>query len=266
MKNKKNKHSKFKSIILLRILYSTAIILTIISGFIYFKYWPTISSLYDDATTKVNNSTVNTFDTNKSKNIKTLNNEDPLYLESTLIPQDVKNAFVAIEDKDFYNHGGVSIKAIFRSIYSIFTNDWRITQGGSTITQQLARNVFLNFDKNYQRKVEEMFIAIKLEQKFTKDQILEFYINNIYFSNNAYGINTAAKKFFNKDCRKLDLSQICFLVAIPNDPEYYDPIKHLDNTLQRRDLVLEKMKEHGYITNEQYQTAINYKIVLSSGN
>lgn len=265
MRKKKINRSKFKSSILLKILQSIAIILIIISGFIYFKYWPTISSLYDNATTKVNNCTVDTFDTNKSKNTKALNNKDPLYLKSALIPQDVKNAFVAIEDKDFYNHGGVSIKAIFRSIYSIFTNDWRLTQGGSTITQQLARNVFLNFDKNYERKVEEMFIAVKLEQKFTKDQILEFYINNIYFSNNAYGINTAAKKFFNKDCRKLNLSQICFLVAIPNDPGYYDPIKHLNNTLQRRNLVLEKMKEYGYITYQQYQAAINYKIVLNLG-
>lgn len=265
MGKKKINRSKFKSNLLLRILHFIIIILIIISGFIYFKYWPTISFLYNDATTKVNNCTVDTFDTNKSNNINSLNNKDPLYLKSLLIPQDVKNAFVAIEDKDFYKHGGVSIKAVFRSIYSIFTNDWKITQGGSTITQQLARNVFLNFDKNYERKIEEMFIAVKLEQKFTKDQMLEFYTNNIYFSNNAYGINTAAKKFFNKDCRKLNLSQICFLVAIPNDPGYYDPIKHLNNTLQRRNLVLEKMKEYNYITDEQYQTAINYKIVLNMG-
>jgi monofunctional glycosyltransferase len=263
MRNKNINSNKFKSNILLKILQFLILILIIISGFIYFKYWPTISSLYNDATTKVNNCTVATFDTNKSNNINALNNKDPLYLKSALIPQDVKNAFISIEDNDFYKHGGISIKAIFRSIYSIFTNDWKLTQGGSTITQQLSRNVFLNFDKNYERKVEEMFIAVKLEQKFTKDQILEFYINNIYFSNNAYGINTAAKKFFNKDCRKLNLSEICFLVSIPNDPEYYDPIKHLNNTLERRNLVLEKMKEYSYITDEQYQTAINYKIVLT---
>lgn len=265
MKKKKSKRNKFKNRIFSKILSFLIMILIIIIGFIYFKYWPTISFLYSDATTKVNNCTVDTFDTNKSNNINTLNNKDPLYLESSLIPQDVKNAFIAIEDKDFYNHGGVSIKAVFRSIYSIFTNDWRITQGGSTITQQLSRNVFLNFDKNYERKIEEMFIATKLEQKFTKDQILEFYINNIYFSNNAYGLNTAAEKFFNKDCRELNLSQICFLVAIPNDPEYYDPIKHLDNTLQRRNLILEKMKEYNYITDKQYENAINFNIILTPG-
>ncbi|MDR3596224.1 biosynthetic peptidoglycan transglycosylase [Clostridium sp.] len=257
--------AKEKSNILLTILKFIIILLIIISGFIYFKYWPTISSLYSDATTKVNNSTVDTFNTNKSNNITSLSNKDPLYLKSALIPQDIKNAFISIEDRNFYKHGGISIEAIFRSIYSLSTNDWKITEGGSTITQQLSRNVFLNFDKNYERKLEEMFIAVKLEQKFTKDQILEFYINNIYFSNNAYGINTAAKKFFNTDCSKLNLSQICFLAAIPNDPEYYDPINHVDNTLQRRNLILEKMKEYGYISDEQYQTAINYKIILTLG-
>lgn len=258
MKKKKKKRN-----VLIKTLRLIIILLIIISGFIYFKYWPTISSLYNDATTKVNNCTVDTFNTNKLSSKNALNNKDPLYLKSSLIPQDVKNAFISIEDKDFYNHGGVSVKAIFRSIYSMVTNDWKITQGGSTITQQLARNVFLNFDINYRRKVEEMFIANKLEQKFTKDQILEFYINNINFSNNAYGINTSSKKFFNEDCSKLNLSQICFLVAIPNDPSYYDPIKHINNTLQRRNLVLEKMKEYNYITDEQYQNAINYKIVLT---
>lgn len=257
MKRKK-RHS-----ILLRFLKLVLISLIIIIGFISIKYGPTILSLYSDASEKVSNSTVDTFNTNKSNNKNAVNNKDPLYLKSSLIPQDVKNAFIAVEDKNFYKHGGISIEAIFRSVYSITTNDWKITEGGSTITQQLARNVFLNFDKTYQRKIEEMFIAIKLENKYTKDQILEFYINNINFSNNAYGINTAARKFFNTDCSKLNLSQICFLAAIPNDPTYYDPIKHINNTLQRRNLILEKMKENGYITDEQYQAAIQYKIVLN---
>jgi monofunctional glycosyltransferase len=110
-----------------------------------------------------------------------------------------------------------------------------------------------------------MFIAIKLEQKFTKDQILEFYVNDIYFSNGAYGINAAAKKYFNKDCRQLSLSEICLLAAIPNDPEYYNLIKHLNNTLQRREFILKKMKENTDITNEQYVYAINNKIVLNLG-
>jgi membrane peptidoglycan carboxypeptidase len=254
MRNKKNKLIK-------HIFLSILTLLIIFSGFIYIKYWPTVSSLYKDATIQVNNCSVDTF---KNKAIS-LNNGNSSYLQSAQIPLDVKNAFISIEDRDFYKHGGVSIEAVFRAIDSFFANQGKITQGGSTITQQLSRNVFLNFDKNYERKLEEMFIAIKLEQKFTKNQILEFYINDINFSNGAYGINSASKKYFDKDCRQLNLSQLCLLVAIPNDPEYYDPIKHLNNTLQRRNLILEKMKENNYITDLQYENAINYKIVLNIG-
>lgn len=254
------KKGKIKRLIK-RLFLSILILLIIFSGFIYFKYWPTITSLYKDATIKVNSTSAETF----KNRTNSLNHSSFSYLQSAQIPMNVNNAFVSIEDKDFYNHGGVSIEAVFRSIYSYFQNGGKITQGGSTITQQLSRNVFLNFDKNYERKLEEMFIAIKLEQKFTKDQILEFYINNINFSNGAYGINSAAEKYFNKNCNQLNLSQLSLLAAIPNDPTYYDPIKHLNNTLQRRNLILEKMKENNYITDEQYTTAINYKIVLNLG-
>ncbi|ADK14657.1 transglycosylase domain-containing protein [Clostridium ljungdahlii] len=255
MPKKKNRGSS-----LLKHLFLSILVLVIIfSGFIYLKYGHTVKSLYDDAVIKVNNCSEYTFKNRE----KYLNNGKSLYLESTQIPNNVKNAFIVIEDKNFYKHGGISTEAVFRAVYSLFVNNGKITQGGSTIAQQLARNVFLNFDKNYQRKLEEMFIATKLEQKFTKDQVLEFYINNIYFSNNAYGINSASKKFFNKDCRELNLSEICLLVGIPNDPQYYDPIKHLDNALQRKNLILKNMKENNYITDTEYENAINYKIVLN---
>lgn len=257
MKKKKRKLER-----LIKHLFSGILILLIVlSGFIYLKYWPTITSLYKDATIKVTSCSADTFKTRANS----LNHGNSSYLQSVQIPADVKNAFVSIEDKNFYNHGGVSIEAVFRSIYSYFDNGGKITQGGSTITQQLARNVFLNFDKNYERKLEEMFISVKLEQKFTKNQILEFYINNINFSNGAYGINPAAEKYFNENCTQLNLSQLSLLCAIPNDPTYYNPIKHLNNTLQRRNLILEKMKENNYITDGQYETAINYKIVLNLG-
>lgn len=245
-----------------RLVLNILLLFIAFSGFIYFKYHSTVTSLYKSAVSKVNNSSTDTF---RNKEYS-LNNGNSSYLKFSELPTNAKNAFVAIEDKNFYKHGGVSGEAIFRSIYSFFANGGRITQGGSTITQQLARNVFLNFDKNYKRKLEEMFIAVKLEQKFTKDQILEFYINDINFSNGTYGINSASKKFFSKDCRELNLSELAMLAAIPNDPQYYDPIKHLNNTLQRRNLILEKMKENNYITDKEYQAAINYKIILRSNN
>ena len=221
----------------------------------------------------MNSISYNTFHGNQTTYLYDLNNnvinnlygsKNSLYLTYSNIPQQVKNAFVSIEDKDYFKHGAFSIKANFRVLYSIIKNKGKVTQGGSTITQQLARNIFLNFDKTYKRKVEEILISIKLDQKYTKEQILEFYINNINFANNTYGIEAASKRYFNKSCNKLDLSEICFLAAIPNDPTYYDPIKNSNNTLKRRDLILSSMRQNNYITDDQYNRAINYKIVLTS--
>lgn len=242
-----------------RLLLWMLTLILIFIGIIYFEYSSTVKTLYHNAAVKVNNCSDKTF----KDNAYSLNNGRSVYLQSQEIPDNVKNAFVSIEDKSFYKHGGVSIEAIFRAVYSYFTNGGKITQGGSTITQQLARNVFLNFDKDYKRKIEEMFIAVNLEKKFTKDQILEFYINNINFSNGAYGIEAASQKYFSTDCKNLNISQICLLVAIPNSPEYYNPIKHLNNTIVRRNLILKKMRESDYITEKQYQDAVNYKIILT---
>jgi penicillin-binding protein 1A len=247
-------------------------VILVVIVFFCIKYLPITISLYKDATRKVNSISYNTFHGNQTTYLYDSNNNiinnlygsrNSLYLTYSNIPQAVKNAFVSIEDKDFFKHGALSIKANLRVLYSIIKNNGKITQGGSTITQQLARNVFLNFDKTYKRKIEEIFIAIKLDQKYTKEQILEFYINNINFANNTYGIEAASRRYFNKNCNKLDLSEICFLAAIPNDPTYYDPIKNANATLKRRDLILSSMKQNNYITNDQYNNAINYKIVLN---
>lgn len=247
-------------------------VILVVIVFFCVKYLPITISLYKDATKKVNSISYNTFHGNQTTYLYDSNNNiinnlygsrNSLYLTYSNIPQAVKNAFVSIEDKDFFKHGALSIKANLRVLYSIIKNNGKITQGGSTITQQLARNVFLNFDKTYKRKIEEIFIAIKLDQKYTKEQILEFYINNINFANNTYGIEAASRRYFNKSCNKLDLSEICFLAAIPNDPTYYDPIKNANATLKRRDLILSSMKQNNYITNDQYNNAINYKIVLN---
>lgn len=241
-------------------------------AFFSIKYVPIVKGIYDDATKKVNSISYNTFHGNQTtylydSNNNVINNlygsKNSLYLTYADIPTNVKNAFIAIEDREYFKHGGISIKANLRVLYSTIKNKGKITQGGSTITQQLARNAFLNFERTYTRKLEEMIIAVKLEQKYSKEEILEFYINNINFSNNTYGIEAASRRYFNKSCNKLDLSEICFLAAIPNDPTYYDPIKNINNTLKRRNLILLQMKQNGYITDEQYNKGINYKIVIT---
>lgn len=232
-----------------------------------------IFSLYNDANTKMELVSENTFKSRETSYIydnknnvinKLYDSKDVDYIAYNKLPEMVVQSFVAIEDKDFFKHHGFSIKAIARAAYSMIKNEGEITQGGSTITQQLAKNVFLTQEQSMNRKIEEIFIALKLESMYSKEQIFEFYVNNIYFGNSAYGIESASKKYFNKDINDLDLSQICFLAAIPNNPEYYNPLKNENNTIQRRNLILLNMKDSNFITDEQYNAAISEQIVLNS--
>lgn len=180
--------------------------------------------------------------------ISTLKGEkDVYYLTFEEIPESVKDAVISIEDKKFYKHHGVDYKAILRAAYAMVRNG-EVTQGASTITQQLARTVFLTQEKTWQRKMEEIFIATKLEEKYSKEDILEFYINNIYFGNGYYGIQAASMGYFDTGVENLDLSQIAYLCAIPNNPTLYDPVQNPDNTIKRRDRILTQIKEEGKIT------------------
>ena len=141
-----------------------------------------------------------------------------------------------------------------------------ISQGGSTITQQLARNIYLTHTVRWERKVEEIFIAIALENKYSKDEILEFYINNIYYANGYYGIQAASRGYFGKDADELTLSETAFLCAIPNSPSLYDPLTSGENTLKRRDLILENMYKDGKISQEEYEEALAEDIVLTNSS
>lgn len=187
--------------------------------------------------------------------------KDMYYLEYEEIPSDVCSAIISIEDKKFYQHHGVDFKAIMRAAKAIIENG-EVTQGGSTITQQLARNVFLTQDKTWERKIEEMFIATELERTYSKNQILEFYLNNIYFGNGYYGIQAASKGYFDTEVKNLDLSQIAFLCAIPNNPSLYDPVNNMDNTIKRRDRILRNMYEDGKISQQVYEEAVAETITL----
>lgn len=185
------------------------------------------------------------------------------YLSSEEIPQTVKDAFVSIEDKRFYKHNGVDFFALTRAVTKLINKD-EITQGGSTITQQLARNVFLTHEKSWQRKVKEMFIAWELEKEYSKDEILEFYVNNIFYANNCYGIEAASRKYFGKSVSECSISETAFLCAIPNSPSRYDPLDHKENTLQRRDVILEAMYENDKISENEYKTALEEEITVDS--
>ncbi len=194
--------------------------------------------------------------------IKTYQGEkDSYYIEYKDIPDIVKEMMISVEDRKFLKHKGVDYRAIIRAAIAMLRNG-EVTQGGSTITQQLARNVFLTNEVTWQRKVEEIFIARNLEQKYTKSQIMEFYLNNIYFGNGYYGIQAAAQGYFSKNIDQLDLSQTAFLCAIPNNPTLYDPINNKNNTLSRRNHILSGMYEQGLISLSVSKEAKNERIRL----
>ena len=189
--------------------------------------------------------------------------KDSYYLTSDEIPYLIKRAFVTTEDRKFYEHSGLDYKAILRAFVALIQNDGEVTQGGSTITQQLARNIFLSHEVSIERKVKEMFIATELENAYTKDEILEFYINNIYFGNGFYGIEAASMGYFSKTVTDLTNSEMLFLCAIPNSPSKYDPFVDATATAGRRDLIAKILYEQGEIDEILYNEIVDEIIVLN---
>jgi penicillin-binding protein 4 len=187
--------------------------------------------------------------------------ESRIHLAYLDIPLHVRQAFIATEDQNFLEHHGIDGKAVARAF---ITNsaEGTIQQGGSTITQQLARNLFLNHERTYDRKLKELLISYRMEQQLTKEQILELYINAIYFQNGIYGIEKASWYYFNKPSDKLALSETALLAAIPNNPELYNPLKNLPNTKKRQEWILQKMAEQGYIDQPTFETAVKQPIKL----
>lgn len=237
----------------------------------YFTYGKQILKLRDEAIELVEASNVDTFrcsetslvyDTNGKLLSEIKGEKDSYYIEYDQIPKDAVNAMVAIEDKKFYSHSGVDIKAVFRAGWSYIRNRGKITEGGSTITQQLARNIFLSHEVSWERKIKEMFIALELEKKYDKNQIMEFYLNNIYFANGYYGIEAASQGYFSKTVGDLTLAQVAFLCAIPNNPTMYDPTEHKEDTIDRRNRILGQMLEDGYISKEVCEKALDKKAKL----
>jgi penicillin-binding protein 4 len=270
---KKQKKIFFKrclKIVLWSVLFLFLLCITVGMG-VLAAYKDDITSILEDANKKISSINEGTFKSRtetvvydaKDRVIARLAINDYYYVESKDIQPMIPKAFIAIEDNRFFEHKGVDVKATMRAAYHLLKNKGEITQGGSTITQQLVKNVFLSHERTYKRKFEEIIIAKKLEEKYSKELIMEFYLNNIYFGNGAYGIETASRTYFNKPSQKLTLSEIAFLAGLPNNPSLYNPLKHMDNAIARRNLILSKMKELHFITEEQYIQAKKQKIVLN---
>ena len=175
----------------------------------------------------------------------------------------VKDAFLAIEDKQFYSHHGLNFKGIARAVITTFLKG-RATQGGSSITQQLAKNAFLTPERTFSRKVKEAILTYQIERTYTKDEILERYLNEIYYGSGSYGIKNAAEQYFRKDVKDLNVAEAALLAGIPNRPTKYDPNRNLENALHRQKIILKEMYTDGRITKEQYDEALAYKFELEN--
>ena len=178
------------------------------------------------------------------------------------IPHDLKQALIAAEDRTFYQHNGVDLKGILRAVVKNILVG-RFAEGASTISQQLAKTLFLTPKKKLIRKIKEAFLAFQLERRYTKDEILALYLNQIYFGSGAYGVESASRIFFGKSVKDLSLAECALIAGMPPAPSKYSPWINRDLALKRRAIVLGQMKGVGYITSESYDAAMVEPLALS---
>ncbi len=181
------------------------------------------------------------------------------WISLNLIDKDLINATISIEDKRFYSHNGFDYIRIIKSIYNNIKNK-NIVEGASTISQQYARNLYLNFDRNWERKIKEAWLALKLEINYSKDQILEGYLNTINYGNGVMGIQNAAQYYFNKGAENLSLAESSMLAGIPGSPQEYSPINNEKKAKERQRIILDTMVNNGYITKKEADAAYNIKL------
>jgi membrane peptidoglycan carboxypeptidase len=179
------------------------------------------------------------------------------------IPKHVLQSFLAIEDQRFYQHGGVDFRSVGRAALACVNGQH---QGASTLTMQVARNVVLeDHSRTMRRKLRELFVALQLEHNYTKDQILESYLNEIYFGARAYGIQQASRAYFSKDTKDLSVDEGAMLAGLVKAPSQLSPFKSIENARERRNVVLSKMAELGYITDAQLKQLRDKPLVLTPG-
>lgn len=190
-----------------------------------------------------------TIETSNGEVIDTLYNENRSLVSIEQVPAHLIDAFIAIEDRRFYDHEGVDIKSVMRAVYKDIIAMSKV-EGASTITQQLAKNLFLYNDKTWTRKIKEAMAAIYLERNLSKDEILELYMNEVYFGHGLYGVETASNYFFSKTIEDITIAEAAMLAGLVKAPNGYSPINHPDKALERRNIVLQSMEDAGYIQAE----------------
>ncbi len=221
-------------------------------------------NLYSDIRHDVNkvvdynpSKTTQFFDKNGKLIANIFNKEHRLYVKYENIPARVVEALVAIEDTQFFEHNGINPDAISRAIIKDL-KAMKLVEGASTLTQQLIKTLVLSREKKLLRKIKEALLAIRLETILTKEEILERYLNQVYFGHGYYGIKTAALGYFKKDLYELNIKEIAILVGLPKAPSFYDPTKNLKFALTRANQVVKRMNTLGWVNKDEYENAVNF--------
>src|SRR6202451_2013828 len=188
--------------------------------------------------------------------------ERRLYLPSAAIPKLVKDAFISAEDKNFYIHRGFDPEGIVRAAY-VFLQGSKRVQGASTITQQVAKNFLLNNERTFDRKIREILLSMRIESAYSKEKILELYLNEIYLGLSNYGVAAAALNYFNKSVNELTIAEVAYLAALPKEPIALHPFRNRDRAIERRNYVIGRMEEDGYITAKQASDARAEPLVVN---
>ena len=217
--------------------------------------------VYAFITPKFNINTVDSINYFDSNGNSLFNSKEKNYTKLENISDNVKNAIISIEDKNFYHHNGFDYLRIIKAML-VNISSMEIKQGASTISQQYVKNLFLSFNKTWKRKIKEAFLTIELETHYSKDEILEGYLNTIDFGAGNYGIKEASNYYFNKEPSELTLEEASILVGIPKSPSYYNPITHFDNAKKRQKDVLYSMYKNKYITKDDINKIYNREITF----
>ena len=199
----------------------------------------------------------------KGKLITTIHSvENRLPVSLNKIPKDLQNAFIAAEDARFYQHVGIDPRGILRAVWTNVSGGG-VSEGGSTITQQLARNALLSQERTLKRKIQEAILALQIERKYSKDEILEMYLNQIYFGQGAYGVQAASQTYFGKKVEDLNLSEAAMIAGLPQSPNYYSPRNNMKAAKERQSTVLDQMVKYGYIDQSAATQAKSSEVKLS---
>ena len=205
------------------------------------------------------------FDSNGELIDTTKSEENRIPVKLNNVPKHLQDAFIAIEDIRFYQHTGIDPRSILRAFFNNLTNK-EIAEGGSTITQQLAKNAVLTQEQTLKRKIQEAFVAIQIEKEYSKSEILEMYLNQIYFGQGAYGVQAAARVYFGKDVDDLSLAQAAMLAGIPKSPNYFSPLNNFKAAKERQEIVIDQMVKYQLITPEEGAAAKAEKLTVGGSN